>query len=222
MRKSYLLIHSTSGIILCQILTDNYAPPQRKIGYFPWELGANLYCSCFIGEMEKNKRVKDSSDLPPLVTRHEIFIIIIMIIVAIQCAVLCLVTQSCPTLCNLMDCSPPGSSVHGDSPGKNTIVGCHVLLQGIVLTQELSPGLPHCRQILYHLNNQGSPRILEWVAYPFCRESSQHKNQTRVSCIAGGFLPDELPGKPIQQLFYLILPHSVKERLQFPQKRGRC
>ena len=63
--------------------------------------------------MEKNKRVKDSSDLPPLVTRHEIFIIIIMIIVAIQCAVLCLVTQSCPTLCNLMDCSPPGSSVHG-------------------------------------------------------------------------------------------------------------
>ena len=135
--------------------------------------------------MEKNKRVKDSSDLPPLVTRHEIFIIIIMIIVAIQCAVLCLVTQSCPTLCNLLDCSPPGSSVHGDSPGKNTIVGCHVLLQGIVPTQELSPGLPHCRQILYHLNNQGSPRILEWVAYPFCRESSQHKDQTRVSCIAG-------------------------------------
>ena len=36
---------------------------------------------------------------------------------------MCLVTQSCPTLCSLMDCSPPGSSVHGDSPGKNTGVG---------------------------------------------------------------------------------------------------
>ena len=40
--------------------------------------------------------------------------------------VLCLVTQSCPTLFNPMDCSPPGSSLHGDSPGKNTGVGCHI------------------------------------------------------------------------------------------------
>ena len=39
------------------------------------------------------------------------------------CAVLCLVTQLCPTLCNPVDCSPPGSSVPGDSPGKNTGVG---------------------------------------------------------------------------------------------------
>ena len=47
------------------------------------------------------------------------------------CAVLCLVAQSCLTLCDPMDCSPPGSSVYGDSPGKNTRVGCHALLQGI-------------------------------------------------------------------------------------------
>ena len=39
-----------------------------------------------------------------------------------------LVTQSCLTLCDPMDCSPPGSSVFGDSPGKNTGVGCHALL----------------------------------------------------------------------------------------------
>ena len=39
------------------------------------------------------------------------------------CAVLCLVTQSCLTLWDLMDCSLPGSSVHGDSSGKNTGVG---------------------------------------------------------------------------------------------------
>jgi len=38
----------------------------------------------------------------------------------------CLVAQSCPTLCNPVESSPPGSSVHGDSPGKNTGVGCHV------------------------------------------------------------------------------------------------
>ena len=43
--------------------------------------------------------------------------------------------QSCPTLCNPMDCSPPGSSVHGDSPDKNNKVGCHALLQKIFLTQ---------------------------------------------------------------------------------------
>ena len=77
---------------------------------------------------------------------------------------LCLVTQLCLTLCHPMDCSPPGSSVHGDSPGKNTGVGCHALLQGIFPNQELNPGLLHCRQILYHLSNQKSPRILEWVA----------------------------------------------------------
>ena len=38
--------------------------------------------------------------------------------------------QLCLTLCNPMDCSPSGSSVHGGSPGKNTEVGCHALLQG--------------------------------------------------------------------------------------------
>ena len=42
---------------------------------------------------------------------------------------------SCPTLCGHVDCGPPGSSVHGDSPGKNTGVGCHAYPQGIFLTQ---------------------------------------------------------------------------------------
>ena len=58
-----------------------------------------------------------------------------------------LVTQSCPTLCDPMDCSPPGSSVHG-------------ILQA---------------------------EILDWVAIPFSRRSSQPRDQTRVSGIAGGF-----------------------------------
>ena len=69
----------------------------------------------------------------------------------------CLVAQSCLALWNPVDCSPPGSSVHGDSPGKNIGLGCHVLLQGIFPTQGLSPGLLHCRPILYCPNHQGSP-----------------------------------------------------------------
>ena len=79
------------------------------------------------------------------------------------------VLPSCPTLYNPMDCSPPGCSVHGDFPDKNTGVGCHVLLE-IFPTQGSNPGLVHSRQILYPLSHQGSPGILEWVAYPFSRD----------------------------------------------------
>ena len=75
------------------------------------------------------------------------------------CVCLCLVAQLCPALCNPMDCSPPGSSVHGDSPGKNPGVGCHALLQGIFPTQGVNPDLQHCRQILYHLSHQRSSLI---------------------------------------------------------------
>ena len=103
------------------------------------------------------------------------------------CCVLCLVTQSCPTLCDPMDYSPPGSSIHGDSLGKNTGVDCHAFLQGIFPTQGSNPGLPRCRWILYRLSHQGSWRILEWVAMPSSKGSSQHRDRTQVSCIAGRF-----------------------------------
>ena len=69
------------------------------------------------------------------------------------------VTQSCPVLCNSVDCSPLGFSVHGDSPGKNTGVGSYALLQGILPTQGSNPGLLNCRQILYHLSHQGSLKM---------------------------------------------------------------
>ena len=69
----------------------------------------------------------------------------------------CEVAQSCPILCDLMDYSPPGSSVHGDSPeGKTTGVGCHAFVQGLFPTQGSNPGLPHCRQTLYHLSHSGA------------------------------------------------------------------
>ena len=66
------------------------------------------------------------------------------------------VAQLCPTLCNPMDCSLPGSS-HGIFQARmNTAVGCYYLLQRIFPTQGSNPGLPHCRQMLYHLSHQGS------------------------------------------------------------------
>ena len=74
-----------------------------------------------------------------------------------------------------------------NSSGQNTGMGSLSLLQEIFPTQGSNPGLPHCRRILYQLNHKGSPRILEWVAYPFSRESSQPRNRTWVSCIAGRF-----------------------------------
>ena len=70
---------------------------------------------------------------------------------------MCLVAQSCLALCDPIDCSPSGFSVHGDSSGKNTGVGCHAFLQGIFPTQELNWGLLYCRQILYQLSYWGSP-----------------------------------------------------------------
>ena len=76
---------------------------------------------------------------------------------------LCLVTQLCETLCDLMNCSPLGSTVHGDSPGKNAGVGFHALLEGIFPTQGSKPGLPRCRWILYRLSHQGS--LLIYTSY---------------------------------------------------------
>ena len=78
------------------------------------------------------------------------------------------VAQSCQTLSDPMDYSLPGSSIHG-------IFQARVLERGPIafsIKQVLNPGLPHFRQILYQLNHKGSPRILEWVAYPFSRGSS--------------------------------------------------
>ena len=71
--------------------------------------------------------------------------------------------------------------IHGfyspsNSPGQNTGTGSLFLLQGIFPTQGSNPGFPHCRQILYQLSHKGSPRILEWVAYPFSNGSSWPRN----------------------------------------------
>ena len=65
-----------------------------------------------------------------------------------------------------------------NSPGQNTRVGSLSLLQGIFPIQGSNSGLLYCREILYQLSHQGSPRILEWVACPFSRGSSRASNWT--------------------------------------------
>ena len=67
------------------------------------------------------------------------------------------------------------------------VLGSLSLLREFFPTQGSNPGLPYCRWILYQLSHKGSPRTLEWVAYPFSSQTSWPRNWTRVSCIAGGF-----------------------------------
>ena len=72
-----------------------------------------------------------------------------------------MLAQLCLTLCNSMNYSPPGSSVHGDSPGKNTGGGCHFLLRRIFPTQGSNPhllGLLHWQADSLSLSHQGSPK----------------------------------------------------------------
>ena len=111
---------------------------------------------------------------------------------------MCLVTQSCLTLCDPMDCSLPGSSVHGDSPGKNTGMDCHVyyfynfLLWGKwkwsrsvaqscpTLCGPMNCSLPHSS-----VHGIFQARVLEWVAISFSRGSSWPRDWIQISCIVG-------------------------------------
>ena len=80
-------------------------------------------------------------------------------VIYIHMCYVCSVASVVSTLCHPMDCSLPVSSVHGIFHGKNTGVGCHALLQGILRTQESNWGLLLCRQILYQLSHHGIPYI---------------------------------------------------------------
>ena len=85
-----------------------------------------------------------------------------------------LITQLCLTVCYPMDCSPPGSSVHGIFQTQNTGVGCHTLLQGNFPTQGSNLSLLHFREILYHLNHQGSPKENTIVYYSTIKKICCH------------------------------------------------
>ena len=89
------------------------------------------------------------------------------------CVCVCmLVTQSCLTLCDPMDCSPPGSSDHGILQARTLDWVAIPFSRGSFWTQGLNPGLPHCKWILYRLSHQGSPEGI------MLREISQTKTNT--------------------------------------------
>ena len=81
-----------------------------------------------------------------------------------------------------------------DFPGKNTGVGCHFLLQGIFPTQGQNPDLPHCRQIVYCLNHQGS--LKRWRIMcsnkfeTFCEKKSWTKTSLMLHCNSARELGD--------------------------------
>ena len=99
---------------------------------------------------------------------------------------LCFVAQ-CLTLCDPTDCSLSGSSVPGNSPGKKTEVGCHVLLPGDLPNPGIKPRSPALQADSLFTSHRRSSRILEWVTYPLSRGNFLSRNQTRVNCIAGRF-----------------------------------
>ena len=112
-------------------------------------------------------------------------------------------------------------------------MGSLSLLQGTFPTQGSNPGVLHCGLILYQLSHKGSPRILEWVAYPFSRGSSWPRNRTRVSALQADSLPTELSGKPcsylpstLHSVFLVITPNSHSACLSFQRtvvkKTDRC
>ena len=118
---------------------------------------------------------------------------------------------------------PHGLYSPWNSPGQNTGVGSLSLLQGIFPTQELNPGLPYCRQILYQLSHKGSPRIRGWVAYPFSSGSSRPKNRTRVSCIAGRFFTNRaIRELGIVSIFFPPVPFGEQDCLAGPQSVTPC
>ena len=122
--------------------------------------------------------------------------------------------QLCPTLCDSIDCSPPGSSAHGNLPGKSTGVGCHFLLQGIFPTQGSNPhllcrlhwqtgslplappGKPNAWNTLVHLQ-----RIPEWKSW---RENNAMRLAEHGNTVMS--TPHPLPLPLGRDIFLLLLP----------------
>mgnify|MGYP006996447845 CR=1 FL=1 len=106
-----------------------------------------------------------------------------------------LVTQLCPTPCNPMDSSPPGSSVHGILQERILVVDSYSLLQGIFPTHGSNPGLLHSKQILYRLGHQGSPTVYYWIKFPISERIweillylliwRENQSKTLITCLCG-------------------------------------
>ena len=136
------------------------------------------------------------------------FQLLLFLVFLICASVLCLVTQLCATLWGPMDCSPPGSSAHGDSPGKNTGVGCHALLQGIFPMQGLNPhllGRLHWQAGSVPLAPSGKPIIQCWVTQS-CPTLSNPTDYTPPGSSAHGDSPGKNTGVGCHFLLQGIFP----------------
>ena len=130
------------------------------------------------------------------------------------------VAQSFPTLSDPMVCSPPGSSVHGVFQARVLEWGV-TAFSDLVIKSCLILMTVDCSPPGFSIHRISQARILEWVVISFSRVSSQSRDRTHVSCIAGEFLTTELPGKPNQiWSFFIIdsldgntrLPHLPPEK----------
>ena len=134
------------------------------------------------------------------------------------------VAKSCQTLWDPMD-----YIVHGILQAR-MLEWVAFLFSRVFPTQGSEPGLPHCRQILYQLSHKGSPRILEWVAYPFSSRSSWPRNWTRVSHIAGGFFTNWATGEAWlpclllhpQLLFHTLMMTGLEQNLRSSIRSSRA
>ena len=107
---------------------------------------------------------------------------------------------------------PHGLYSPWNSPGQNTGVGSLFLLHGIFPAQGLNPGLPCCRQILYQLSHKGSLRILRVGSLLFSSISFWPRNQTGVSCIAGGFFTNWAICEAQEERH--LYPHGINNLLE--------
>ena len=127
-------------------LSQNHRPPQSQVKdphpccyrWVNWGLERESQLGCWPLSIARLGGWH-CSELSPspwrLWTWHVAFTLHIFSLACVLC--LSVVSNSCDS----MDCCPPGSSLHGDSPGRNTGVGCHALLQGIFPTQGSNPHL---------------------------------------------------------------------------------
>ena len=119
--------------------------------------------------------------------------------------------QSCPTLCNPVDCSPPGFSVHGDSPGKNTRVGCHVLPPGDLHDPGIKPASPALQADSLLLSHWGRPQDFVYLAlnyfhfFFFLREKDCQLVTNHIRC---QFDVTNL----LRLIFLLVFPGNTKPR----------
>ena len=132
---------------------------------------------------------------------------------------LCLVAQSCSTLCNPMDCNPPGSSVHGDFPGKNTGVACHTLLQMNLPNSKIKLRSPALQMDSLPSEPPGKAKNIGVGSLSLLQGIFPTQESTRISCVAGGFFTSwalrEAPYLPLLRSFIFLIQLWVTSVLSF-------